>query len=237
MSISAILWDYDGTIVNSVRKNMAVTVEVLKFFDPQIEQHLPKELTSYEAYSLANHTYKNWRELYRNCFGIAEERLDEAGRLWTPEQLKNTMKPDLFTGMDELFMSLKPIKMGICSQNSSRNIRETLQYYGVSDCFETLIGVDEVAGTEQKPHPAGFIKCLNELAVQIEGSTIFYIGDHSEDVTFGKNAERLLSDKGCRVVCIAVDFLGQDHLGDWTTLPDYKVKSTMELREILFSKI
>ena len=47
MSVSAILWDYDGTIVNSVKKNMAVTVEVLKYFDPQIEQYLPKELTSY----------------------------------------------------------------------------------------------------------------------------------------------------------------------------------------------
>lgn len=36
--INGILFDYDGTLVDSARKNMQVCIEVLKHFDPQIEE-------------------------------------------------------------------------------------------------------------------------------------------------------------------------------------------------------
>ena len=237
MGVDAIIWDYDGTLVDSARKNMAVTVEVLRHFDQEIELHLPDALKSYENYSLANHTYKNWRDLYKNSFNIREEDLDEAGKLWTPEQCKNKIIPDFFSGMEDLLHKMKPIKMGICSQNSSKNIEDTLRHYGVADCFEMLIGVDEVSGKEQKPHPAGFIKCLQGLRVPIGEANVIYIGDHSEDVVFGKNAQEQFREDGLRVICIGVDFLQQEHLGVWKMEPDYRAKSVGELHTILFSLI
>ncbi|WP_276629399.1 hypothetical protein [Terrisporobacter hibernicus] len=60
MKISAILWDYDGTLVNSVKKNIEVTKEVLKNFIPDLDNNLPKALTSVENYEEANYKYKNW---------------------------------------------------------------------------------------------------------------------------------------------------------------------------------
>jgi len=237
MSIHAILWDYDGTLVDSARKNMAVTVEVLRHFDKNIESHLPEALQSYENYSKANHFYKNWRDLYMYCFHISEKDLDEAGRLWTPEQIKNPVIPDMFQGMNQLLHTLKPIKMGICSQNSRQNIKETLIHYGVNHCFEMVIGVEEVSGIEQKPNPAGFIKCLQGLEIPLKESKVIYIGDHSEDVVFGKNAQAISADSGLQVICIAVDFLGQDHLGEWRTEPDYRAGSISELKDILLTNI
>lgn len=70
MKLLGILWDYDGTIIDTARKNMKVTIEVLKHYDKDIESHLPKALQSYENYQIANHKCKNWQELYMNEFNV-----------------------------------------------------------------------------------------------------------------------------------------------------------------------
>ncbi len=235
MNILGILWDYDGTIVDSANKNIAVTIEVLKNFDKEIENHLPDALCSYENYQRANHTYKNWRELYMKCYGLKEDQLDEAGRLWTPEQLKNHTIPDMFDGLAELFHYLKPVRMGICSQNGNRNIRETLKYYGVQDCFEAIVGYDDVAGGEQKPNPKGFVKCVKLLQKNDMDGVFIYIGDHCEDIVFGKNAQAELDNNNVKVICITIDHLKLNVNQNWTVQPDYYANTTNELENILMN--
>ena len=95
----AILWDYDGTLVDSSRKNMEVTISIFRKFYPDIAANMPDVLKSYDKYQKANHKSRNWRELYRECYGIEEEELDRAGRLWAEGQLKDTAVPDIFPGM------------------------------------------------------------------------------------------------------------------------------------------
>ncbi|MEG0614059.1 MAG: HAD-IA family hydrolase [Clostridium sp.] len=235
MNICGIIWDYDGTIINSAKKNIEVTIEVLKHFDKEIEKHLPDALQSYENYQKANYMYKNWRELYLKCYGLKEEQLDEAGSLWTPEQLKNKTILSMFNGMAELFQKLKPIKMGICSQNSNKNIKQTLKHYGVADSFDVVIGYDDILGSEQKPDPAGFIKCVELLNLNNRNGTFIYIGDHSEDIVFGKNAELALNEESINVICITVDFLNLNlnTYHKWTRQPDYFVQTIDELNTVL----
>lgn len=235
MNICEIIWDYDGTIINSAKKNIEVTIDVLKHFDKDIKKHLPYALQSYENYQEANYMYKNWRELYMKCYGLKEEQLDEAGGLWTPEQLKNKTIPSMFKGMAKLFQKLKPIKMGICSQNSNKNIKETLKYYGVAHYFDAVIGYDDILGSEQKPNPTGFIKCLELLKLNNKNGTFIYIGDHSEDIIFGKNAQKALKEENINVICITVDFLNlnSNTYHKWTKQPDYFVKTIDELNTIL----
>jgi HAD superfamily hydrolase (TIGR01549 family) len=232
--IIAILWDYDGTLVDSARKNMKVTIEVLRHFDPDIEKHIPPALQSYDAYQEANHRYRNWRELYTNCYGIPVDKLDEAGRLWTPEQLRNNTIPDMFPGLSELFVNLNGIQMGICSQNASENIWNTLSYYGVADYFSQIIGYADVPGNMQKPHPYGFTRCAEALNPDNNAGTYIYIGDHSDDVTFGKNGE---AATGHKVICITIDYLGlnSDLYSSWITAPNYFARNTNELKHILVS--
>lgn len=235
MNICGIIWDYDGTIINSATKNIEVTIEVLKHFDKDIEKHLPEALQTYENYQRANHKYKNWRELYVKSYGIKEEQLDEAGSLWTPEQLKNKTIPSMFQGMAELFHKLKSVKMGICSQNSNENIKETLKHYGVDNCFDAIIGYDDILGSEQKPNPTGFLKCVDLLNLENKEGTYIYIGDHSEDIVFGKNAQLALGKDNINVICITVDYLklNLDTYKKWAEQPDYFVQSAYELDEIL----
>lgn len=235
MNIIGILWDYDQTLVNSAIKNMEVVLEVLKEFDPEVEQHLPKVLSSYENYQEANYRYKNWRELYKICYDMTEEQIDQAGRMWTSKQLENHTLPLMFDGLDVLLHQLKPIKMGICSQNGSESIRQMLKHYGVDDCFEAIIGTVDVSLREQKPHPAGFIKCIEQLGQKDTKGTFLYIGDHSEDIAFGKNAEKLLQEKHQNVVCISVDFmrLNTEAYKNWAIAPDYYVQTVKELETVI----
>lgn len=228
----AVLWDYDGTLIDTARKNIAVTVAVLRHLDPAIDDHLPAALRSYEAYQEANYRYKNWRELYREAFGIPEEQLDIAGPLWAPEQAKNTDLPEMFPGLGMLLPTLTKVPMGICSLNDADNIRRVLAHYGVGGCFEAVIGYSDVHEHRQKPDPDSFIACVERLGLAGKKGTYLYIGDHKDDVTFGKAAGKVL---GCEVICVAVDWLGlnREAVGTWPVAPDFYVKNAAELNAVL----
>lgn len=244
--IKAILWDYDGTLVNSVVKNIAVTVDVLRHFDPDIEKHLPEALTSLEKYQEANYRYKNWRELYARCFSLSPEQTDEAGTLWTPCQIANSTVPPLMApGLQEVVLRLGGalgIPMGICSQNSSENIRRVLAHFEMDRCFGAVVGHDDIPFSCQKPDPYGYLACLERLGMafneaEMSGQIFVYIGDHSEDVAFGKNAERQLRQRGLdvRVVCIAAVY-GQGQYTDvdgWRLQPDYRAETAEGLLHYL----
>lgn len=56
MKLDAILWDYDGTIVNSVPKNIAITKDIISLVAPHLSgDNLPKYLLSEALYHEANH--------------------------------------------------------------------------------------------------------------------------------------------------------------------------------------
>jgi len=234
MKISAILWDYDGTLVNSVKKNIEVTKEVLKNFIPDLDNNLPKALTSVENYEEANYKYKNWRELYKFAYGLTDEQIDEAGKLWSPYQLKDTTLPDMFDEMDEVVKKLSNIKQGICSQNCSKNIYNTLKHYNVEKSFHSIIGYEDISYTEQKPNPTGFLKCVERLDISLDDSTLIYIGDHQEDTIFGKNAEDFYKSKGynTKVICISASYSGNTP-SDWIVKPDFTAYSATYILDII----
>ncbi len=231
MKLLGILWDYDGTIIDTARKNMKVTIEVLKHYDKDIESHLPVALQSYENYQKANHKYKNWQDLYMNEFNVKEDDLSEIVTFWSPEQEKIKYIPDMFVGLKDIIKSLDT-KMGICSQNSSTTIKSILNHYGVLDKFDYIVGCEEIGINHQKPDPSGFVKCVNNLRINEEEGFYIYIGDHSDDVTFARNAEKELNKK---VISITVDYLGfnKDRYKNWINIPDYYVSSAEELKEVL----
>jgi HAD superfamily hydrolase (TIGR01549 family) len=234
MTLSAILWDYDGTLVDSTQKNMAVTIEILKKFIPDIQKTPPTVLTSTDEYRNANFKYKNWREMYKYCYHLSEKQIDEAGQLWSSYQLKNQMTPNLFPGLKDAIQALVSIKLGICSQNCGITIRKALNEFGLSSYFKAIIGYEEVSWAEQKPNPAGFLKCLMTLNVPLQNTTIISIGDHQEDVTFGKSAERLLKNNGfeATVKCVAVDYSGSKPL-NWKLKPDFIASSAGDIKAII----
>ena len=207
MKIDAILWDYDGTLVNSVPKNIDITKQILSAVAPRLTaDNLPSHLKSEGAYHIANHQSKNWQDLYVNYYGMNEIEMLEAGTLWTKYQLKNTFPVELFTEIKDTINEIS-LPQGICSQNSSKNIHRVLKENKLSQKFSAIIGYDDIPSDQQKPAAFSGIKCLNQIYGTLQNKTIIYIGDHEGDVEFARNIEIALHENST-VISITAMYSG-----------------------------
>lgn len=212
MRPAAILWDYDGTLVDSAVKNRVVTMELLRRYDPDIENHLPSALQSVQNYRDAILRWNDWREEFRRELGLDDARIDAIAAQWSAAQLADPLQPPMFAGLRDVLPRLAALApMGICSQNGSGHIRLTLRRYGVEDCFGCIIGRDEVPADRQKPHPAGFLQALAQLGVRGDEGPILFIGDHSMDVRYAKAAQQELESRGIGARMVTVTSRFGDH--------------------------
>lgn len=231
MRIDAILWDYDGTLVNSVPKNIAITKQILREVAPRLTgENLPDYLKSEELYHIANHQSRNWQDLYVNYYGMSETEMLVAGSLWTPHQLKNTTPVELFPGIKQTINGI-PLPQGICSQNSSRNIDRVLKQYDLAHKFQAIIGYDDIPDNAQKPNPFGGLRCMERLFDTFTDKTIFYIGDHEGDVAFARNIGKAMGEKG-NVIAVVVKYSGAN-TSNWGHKPDYEIDRPLDLIQLL----
>ena len=231
MKIDAILWDYDGTLVNSVPKNIDITKQILRRVAPRLTgKNLPKYLNNEAEYHIANHESKNWQDLYVNYYGMTEEEMIKAGRLWTEYQLKNTTPVTLFDEIQETVKKIN-IPQGICSQNSSKNINLVLTENNLAHKFKAIIGYDDIPNNSQKPKPLGGIKCLEKIFGEIIDKTLMYIGDHEGDVEFARNIENELGRKN-KVIAVTANYSGANTV-KWNFKPDYELNSPTELLDVI----
>jgi HAD superfamily hydrolase (TIGR01549 family) len=236
MTISAILWDYDGTLVDSSNKNFMTTRDIILHLNPTMQENeLPLALTSLEKYRAAIGSSINWRDFYMNHFGMSEQQVDDAGALWSEFQLKNQTPVEIFDGIHELLNRLSPIPQGICSLNCMHNIEKKLQQCQLLDYFSSIVGYNSNLINKPKPNPESFMICLQQMKVPVAGN-IICIGDHPEDTEFARNAETLLrNDKNqLRIINIAVCYSGStpDH---WEIKPDYQAQTVSEIMSIIAS--
>lgn len=235
MAVKAILWDYDGTIMDSSKKSIEVSLEVLSNFIPDIYENIPEPLSSREKFQDTYGRISDWVELYHVCYGLTDEQTREAVRMWGEVQLKNKTEAELYSGIREILEHFKDVKMGVCSQNGAEIIKRSLEHIDVLKYFGAVIGVDDVLFDEQKPHGSAFIKALEKLGIEDRNATFVYVGDRSVDVAFGRNAEAMLKKDfpDAKVVCVAMHHPGDYCEEDENLLPDYIAKNTDELFEIL----
>ena len=109
MPIGAILWDYDGTLADSSKKNIEVTVEILRRFIPDVDENVPEPLASRASYQDAYGRMSDWKELYRTCYGLDDEQVRAAGAMWSEAQLLNKTFSDIFDGIPEVLSALSPL--------------------------------------------------------------------------------------------------------------------------------
>ena len=233
MNIDAILWDYDGTLVNSVPKNIDITKQILSEVAPRLTgENLPHYLKSEDSYHIANHQSKNWQDLYVNYYGMTETEMLEAGTMWSAYQLKNKTPVVLFSEIEQTINQIQ-LPQGICSQNSSENIHRVLEQHDLNLKFQAIVGYDDIPSNSQKPIPFGGLKCMEQLFGNTANKTIFYIGDHEGDVEFARNIEKELSGKST-VIAITATYSGADTTS-WTYKPDFEIEAPSDLLKIINS--
>lgn len=232
MKLDAILWDYDGTLVNSVPKNIDITKTILSIVAPHLTgDNLPKYLLSEDLYHEANHGAKNWQELYVNYYGLTHDEMLTAGGMWAEHQEKNQTEVSLFDGIKEVITEYSHLNHGICSQNSQTNIRRVLSSNGIQNPFKAVVGYDDVSSGQQKPHPQGGIKCLQSIYGHTDSELIMYIGDHEADTKFARNLQSELNNNA-RVISVAAAY-SRSEPDSWNTKPDYVAHNVEDLFSII----
>ena len=231
--VLSIIWDYDGTLVDSRQKNLNVTRKIVS----QILKGDPTEipaLSSLTNYHQAHIKATNWREFYKESFGLTEEQTDDAGRMWTGYQLEDQTSIPLFDGVGEAIISLHGFPQGIVSQNSRENIIQYLMQKNLLSYFESVIGYEEVDLDKQKPNPEGLMMCIEKLT-DFKPGIVIYIGDHESDVQCALNANNILrkNNPEIRIISIGAFYGFNVDTSDWSVLPDYQVKNAADIKSII----
>ncbi len=81
-SLTAVIWDFDGTLVDTRRRNYNVVRRILAEVAGRRLEGIAA-LRSPDVYDRVNRSYANWRDLYTREFGFSEEDADRVGRMWT----------------------------------------------------------------------------------------------------------------------------------------------------------
>jgi phosphoglycolate phosphatase-like HAD superfamily hydrolase len=232
MNADAIIWDYDGTLVNSVPKNIDITKQILHAVAPRLTgENLPACLQNEAAYHIVNHKSKNWQDLYLNYYGMTETEMKQAGGLWTEFQLKNSTAVSLFPGIEHTIKQIQ-LPHGICSQNASESIYQVLNANNLHEKFIAIIGYNDIPHHAQKPLPESGVICLKKIFGEPRNKTIIYVGDHEGDVIFARNIESELSSENNKVFAISVTYSGADPRS-WAVKPDYVISKPDELLKIV----
>ncbi len=234
MNVDAVLWDYDGTLVDTICRHFTINKRIFALIKPELKKDKwPLSTSSLEEYKKAEKESKNWRELYMKHFGFSDKQTDKAGNLWSELQLKDQSSITIFEGISNVLKILNFVPHGICSQNCSIKIKNVLKQNEIEQYFKSIIGYKDVAFSKQKPDPESFISCIDQMGLN-DFKTIYYIGDHQEDVRFAKNSEFFLHKKGydCRIVSIAVCYNGLN-TQDWDIQPDYKADLVNDIVSII----
>jgi N-acetyl-D-muramate 6-phosphate phosphatase len=228
----AFLWDFDGTLVDTRRRNYNVVQRLIAENTDRALERIPA-LASAEIYDRVIRGYVNWREVYTREFGFSEEETDRLGRLWSSYQLHDDTPADVFEGIGTVLSALGQVGHGIVSQNGRDQIRRALTEARLAHHFPVVVGCDDVDIRRQKPEPDGLLAGLERLTGFAPGCAL-YIGDHETDVRCARNAAQALAARGVAVDVISVAACFGSHAGpdEWTLKPDHVAKSPQQLVEI-----
>ena len=229
--VEAVIWDYDGTLVDTRRKNLQVTRALLPVVSGRAAGEFPG-LASLEAYEAANRGAANWGVLYGREFGLSDRQVDEAGRLWTRYQLQDQTPAPFFSGIVEALARLEGLPQAIFSQGSRAAIERALNDAGLARYVGVIAGYEEVGPGQQKPAPDGLLFCLRELGV--DQGIVFFVGDHDTDIVCAGRANVELGQMGLglEVVAIGTEF-GRESRPIWSTAPDHVAGNPLEVAALV----
>jgi phosphoglycolate phosphatase/pyrophosphatase PpaX len=167
----AVLFDLDGTLLDSFPTHYFAYEEMFARFDIEMDKEL--FLSSYSP---------NWYRTYE-AFGLAEEHWESANLIWLEAAKKHL--PELFPGVAEMLLRLKEnYALGIVTSGSKSRVTSDLTRLDITGRFTTIITGDDI--DSPKPAPDGLELALCELSITPDQAV--YIGDAHADFEMAKTA-------------------------------------------------
>lgn len=171
-----ILFDLDGTLIDS-------TEAILESFHHALQTHQTNlHITDEMITSLIGHPL----DVMFSGVGIPKPLVNihvETYKLYYREIscLKTVLLPNAQKALEE---ASRFARLGIVTTKTGKYSQELMEYFGVMDYFEVLIGREHVQNP--KPHPEPIFKALEEMNVNEE--SVWMIGDTRLDIEASKKA-------------------------------------------------
>lgn len=169
----AILFDWDGTIADTLGALYEANVAVMEAFGLPFDELLYRR-----------HFAPDWRLMYGRL-GVPRDRLDEANELWHVAYDQGlAARP--FAGAREAVAALVDagLRVGLVTAGHGDVVRPQLDRFGLAGVFEVSVFGDDVAA--HKPDPEPLRRALAALGLEGRPDETTYVGDVPDDMRMAK---------------------------------------------------
>jgi 16S rRNA pseudouridine516 synthase len=188
-NINAVIFDMDGTLIDSMWLWKAIDIEYLGKHNLQLPDNLQKEIEGM--------SFSETAQYFKKRFNLDDdvETIKAEWNYMAGEYYRNRvpLKDNVATFLIEL--KKRNIKLGIGTSNSKELVSVILEKYSLHDTFDSIWTSCEVE--KGKPHPDIFLAVANDLGVMPHECIVF------EDVPNGLLAAK---NAGMRAIGIHDDF-------------------------------
>jgi phosphoglycolate phosphatase len=209
-AIKGILFDLDGTLVDSVQDLAASVNYTLRKMG-----FSPREISEIRKFVGDGVQKLIVRSLGENF----AHRADEAIAIFMDHYNENLTKTTtLYNGVLALLSGIKAdFRLGVLTNKSECFSRKILDGLGIASFFDVVIGGDTLS--TKKPNPAGLLHAAALWG--IHPGQMLMVGDHVTDLLTGKN--------GGSITVFIKNGIGEQ--GD--AIPDYAIASIGDLSDLL----
>jgi HAD superfamily hydrolase (TIGR01549 family) len=175
--LRAVMFDWDGTLYNSVIPTYESYLVVMEAFD------LPKVTLE----EFREQSRPNYHDYYLRL-GISEEHWVAADKTWMSCYAQHKKDCVLFKGTSNALRVLKEmnLKLGLVSSGSRERVISEVSEQGIELCFDSMVFGDDVGFEHGKPAPATLLMAIKRA--RVVASEVLYVGDMVEDILMGKKA-------------------------------------------------
>ena len=219
MKFKYALFDFDGTVINSIPAIVEGVKETFGHFnfpipdDEEIKKYIGIPLKTYFPYldpkCYENHHPDDVMNYYRNLY---ENKYSET-------------HITVYEGMDTLLKDLKAsgVMTGIVSSKLTEPILMNMRQFKLEDYFDEIVGCDQVS--KFKPLPETVFLCAQRLGIEDIRDAIV-IGDSPKDIEMGQRA-------GCSTCAVPWGAGTVESLRE--SKPDFYADTMEKLRSVLLA--
>jgi len=206
-SIQGVLFDWDGTLLNSYEADTAAYLAMFR------EMGIPWGIEN-----LARHYSPNWYHVYRAA-KLPRARWDEADCAWRAQYAMH--KPQLLAGARRVLTRLQSShELGLVTSGDRDRVVRQLHEFRLTKIFAARVCSGDTA--RKKPHPEPLRLALRQM--ELDPGTCVYVGDSAEDLEMARRA-------GVRAIAVLGPFPTEKQLR--AAKPELLLKSIEELPSAL----